>query len=39
MDLDWGWNSLNQSLIAFEMGTYGYLVDAQFVIALGYSRI
>jgi hypothetical protein len=30
-----GWNSFNQSLTAYEMGVYGWVVDAQFVIALG----
>lgn len=30
-----GWNSYNQSLTAYEMGVYGWVVDAQFVIALG----
>lgn len=32
---DWGWNSFNQTLTAYEMGVYGWLVDAEFVIALG----
>jgi hypothetical protein len=32
---DWGWNSFNQSLTAYEMGVYGWITDAQFVIALG----
>lgn len=32
---DWGWNSYNQSLTAYEMGVYAWIVDAQFVIALG----
>ena len=30
-----GWNSFNQSLTAYEMGVYGWVVDAEFVIALG----
>jgi hypothetical protein len=32
---DWGWNSFNQTLTAYEMGVYGWLVNAEFVIALG----
>lgn len=32
---DWGWNSINQSLSAYEMGIYGSLIDNKFVVALG----
>ena len=32
---DWGWNSYNQSLTAYEMGVYAWLYSAEFVIALG----
>lgn len=32
---DWGWNSYNQSLTAYEMGVYAWLISAEFVIALG----
>lgn len=32
---DWGWASLNQSIIAYEMGIYAWMIDAQFVMALG----
>jgi tartrate-resistant acid phosphatase type 5 len=32
---DWGWNNYNQSLTAYEMGIYAWLLDAQFVMALG----
>jgi hypothetical protein len=32
---DWGWNSINQSLSAYQMGIYGDIIDNKFVIALG----
>lgn len=32
---DWGWNSINQSLTAYEMGVYGDIIDNKFVVALG----
>lgn len=32
---DWGWNNFNQSLTAYEMGVYAWLLDAKFVMALG----
>merc|ERR1719453_1406969 len=32
---DWGWNSFNQTLTAYEMSTWAWVVNAQFVIALG----
>lgn len=32
---DWGWNSINQSLSAYEMGVYGQIIKNKFVIALG----
>eukprot|EP01041_Mallomonas_annulata_P003151 gene3151-6201_t len=32
---DWGWNSYNQTLTAYQMGVYSWLISAEFVIALG----
>jgi hypothetical protein len=32
---DWGWNSINQSLTAFQMGVYGDIIQNKFVVALG----
>jgi acid phosphatase len=32
---DWGWNSFNQTLTAYEMSVFAWLIDTQFVIALG----
>eukprot|EP01041_Mallomonas_annulata_P004114 gene4114-8173_t len=32
---DWGWNGFNQSMTAYEMGVYAWLINAQFVVALG----
>lgn len=32
---DWGWNSFNQTMTAYEMGVYAWLIDAKFVVALG----
>mmetsp|Transcript_3842 Transcript_3842/g.5979 ORF Transcript_3842/g.5979 Transcript_3842/m.5979 type:complete len:488 (+) Transcript_3842:165-1628(+) len=32
---DWGWNSENQSAVAYQMGVYGWRIDAQFVLSLG----
>lgn len=32
---DWGWNSFNQTLTAYEMGVYAWAIDSQFVVALG----
>jgi acid phosphatase len=32
---DWGWNNFNQSLTAYEMGVYAWMIDAKFVVALG----
>ena len=32
---DWGWNNFNQTLTAYEMGVYAWIIDAKFVIALG----
>ena len=32
---DWGSNGFNQSLTAYEMGVYAWLIDAKFVVALG----
>ena len=32
---DWGWNSFNQSLTAYEMGVMAWVIDAQFIVALG----
>mmetsp|Transcript_9282 Transcript_9282/g.13986 ORF Transcript_9282/g.13986 Transcript_9282/m.13986 type:complete len:443 (-) Transcript_9282:100-1428(-) len=32
---DWGWNSFNQTLTSYEMAVYAWLVNAEFVIALG----
>lgn len=32
---DWGWNSINQSLTAYEMGVYGDIINNKFVVALG----
>lgn len=32
---DWGFNSYNQSLTAYQMGVYAWLMGAEFVIALG----
>jgi hypothetical protein len=33
---DWGWIGANQTLVADQMGIYGEVLDAEFVIALGY---
>mmetsp|Transcript_25231 Transcript_25231/g.25451 ORF Transcript_25231/g.25451 Transcript_25231/m.25451 type:complete len:406 (+) Transcript_25231:227-1444(+) len=32
---DWGWNGYNQTLTAYQMGVYSWLISAEFVIALG----
>ena len=32
---DWGWNSYNQTLTAYQMGVYSWLISAEFVIAMG----
>lgn len=32
---DWGWNSINQSLTAYEMGIFGDIIENKFVVALG----
>lgn len=32
---DWGWNSVNQSLSAYQMGIYGEIIQNKFVVALG----
>lgn len=32
---DWGWNTFNQTLTAYEMGVYAWIIDAKFVLALG----
>lgn len=32
---DWGWNSYNQTLTAYQMGVYAWLIGAEFVVALG----
>jgi hypothetical protein len=32
---DWGWNSVNQSWSAYQMGVYGDIIQNKFVVALG----
>ncbi len=32
---DWGWNSFNQTLTSYEMSVYAWIINAEFLIALG----